>query len=37
MGRGLRHFYEEGAQLVPELPDRDTTYRDRIMLLLDDE
>lgn len=37
MARGLRHFYEEGAQLVPELPDRDTTYRDRILLLLDDE
>ncbi len=37
MARGLRHFYEEGAQLVPELPDRDTTYRDRIMLLLEDE
>jgi replication-associated recombination protein RarA len=34
-GRGLRHFYEQGAQLAPELPDRDLTYRRRIMELLD--
>ena len=33
-GRGLRHFYEEGAQLEPELAGRDTTYRERIMALL---
>lgn len=30
-GRGLRHFYEEGAQVIPELPDRDRTYRARIV------
>ena len=35
-GRGLRHFYEEGAQLEPELAGRDTTYRERIMALLDE-
>ena len=35
MGRGARHFYEQGAQLVPELPDRETTYRDRIQALLE--
>ena len=35
LGRGARHFCEQGAQLVPELPDRDTTYRDRIMKMLD--
>jgi replication-associated recombination protein RarA len=34
-GRGLRHFYEQGAQLAPELPERDLTYRRRIMALLD--
>lgn len=37
MGRGPQHFYEHGAQLVPELPDRDTTYRDRVLRLLDEE
>ena len=35
MGRGERHFYEQGARLVPELPCRDTTYRDRIFALLE--
>ena len=34
-GRGIRHFYEKGAQLVPELPNRDVTYRRRIMEMLD--
>jgi replication-associated recombination protein RarA len=36
MGRGKRHFFEEGAKLEPELPDRDLTYRQRIMKMLDD-
>ncbi|MBX3011735.1 MAG: hypothetical protein KF832_09505 [Caldilineaceae bacterium] len=35
-GRGIRYFYEEGAKLEPELANRDTTYRDRIMALLDE-
>ncbi len=35
-GRGLRHFLEEGAQVAPELPGRDTTYRERILALLVD-
>jgi len=35
-GRGKRHFYEEGAKLSPELPDREMTYRQRLMALLDD-
>jgi replication-associated recombination protein RarA len=35
IGRGRRHFLEEGAKLVPELPDRDLTYRRRIMEMLD--
>ena len=34
MGRGRRHFFEEAAQLYPELPDRDLTYRARIMEML---
>ncbi len=36
-GRGKRHFYEQGAKLSPELPDRDLTYRQRIMEMLDQE
>jgi replication-associated recombination protein RarA len=35
MGRGRRHFFEEAAKLDPELPDRDLTYRQRIMEMLD--
>lgn len=35
MGRGPRHFWEEGSQLSPELTDRDTTYRQRMMDLLE--
>jgi replication-associated recombination protein RarA len=35
MGRGVRHFLEEGAKLIPELPGRDVTYRQRILELLD--
>ena len=34
-GRGLRHFYEEGARLEPELANHDLTYRQRIMDALD--
>ena len=36
MGRGLPHFLEQGAKLSPELGDRDTTYRQRILELLDE-
>ena len=36
MGRGVRHFLEEGARLFPELSERDTTYRQRILELLDE-
>ncbi len=35
-GRGLRHFLEQGAQVAPELPGRDTTYRERVLALLED-
>jgi hypothetical protein len=34
-GRGIRHFYEEGAKLEPEVPNRDLSYHKRIMVLLD--
>jgi len=35
MGRGVRHFFEVAAKLEPELPDRDMTYRQRIMEMID--
>ena len=35
MGRGKRHFWEEGAKLYPELPERDKTYRERMLAILD--
>ncbi len=31
MGRGLRHFLETGAQVSPELADREMQYRERLM------
>ena len=34
MGRDIQHFVEEAAKLDPELPDRETTYRDRLIALL---
>lgn len=34
MGRGLRHFFEIGAQLHPHSPTADRTYHERIMALL---
>ena len=35
LGRGDSHFWEVGTQLNPELPDRDLTYRNRVLSLLD--
>lgn len=35
LGRDRRHFFEVGAQLHPELPGRDLTYRERIQAMLD--
>jgi hypothetical protein len=35
MGRGRQHFWEEGAKVVPELPQRDTTYRQKMLALLE--
>lgn len=34
-GRGRRHFFEEASLIVPELPNRDRTYLERIMKMLD--
>jgi replication-associated recombination protein RarA len=36
MGRGLRHFFEVGAHLNHEDPDRDLKYRKRIFEILDE-
>lgn len=35
-GRGRRHFFEEAAKIIPELPNRDLTYRNRIMKMLEE-
>ena len=35
LGRGLRHFYEEGAIVSPEKEDREVVYRERLLKLLD--
>lgn len=34
MGRGPLHFWEIAAQLSPEDPDRDRTYRERMLAIL---
>ena len=34
-GRGRRHFFEEASRTNPEIPDRDRTYLDRLMKMLD--
>ena len=34
-GRGRRHFFEEASRTIPELQDRDRTYLERIMKMLD--
>jgi replication-associated recombination protein RarA len=35
MGRGRRHFFEEASRTHPEVSDRDRTYLERIMNMLD--
>jgi replication-associated recombination protein RarA len=35
MGRGFRHWFTAGARVENELPDRDQTYRSRILELLE--
>lgn len=34
-GRGRRHFFEEASRIIPEVMDRDRTYLERIMKMLD--
>ncbi len=34
MGRGLDHFWKEGARISPEKADRDRTYYDRMQALI---
>ena len=34
-GRGRRHFFEEASRTNPEVEDRDRTYLDRIMKMLE--
>ncbi len=34
-GRGRRHFFEEASKISPELLDRDKTYRNRLLKMLD--
>lgn len=34
MGHGMQHFFEIGTQLSPELPNRDLTYRQRVIEIL---
>lgn len=37
MGRGLSHFLDEGAQVVPELPDRNRHWRQELLERLGSE
>src|SRR5262245_48714897 len=34
-GRGRRHFFEEASRVIPEVSDRDRTYLERIMTMLE--
>jgi replication-associated recombination protein RarA len=34
-GRGRRHFFEEASRISPEVPDRDRTYLERILKMLE--
>lgn len=34
-GRGRRHFFQEASRIQPEVSDRDRTYLDRILKMLD--
>ena len=36
MGRDYAHFLHEASRVEPELPDRDTTYLDRLKALVND-
>ena len=34
-GRGRRHFFEEASRVIPEAQERDRTYLDRVLKMLD--
>jgi len=34
MGRGYAHWFEDGAEVANEIPNRDLTYRNRIHQIL---
>ncbi len=34
-GRGRRHFFEEASKTAPEMPERDKTYLERILKMLE--
>ncbi len=34
MGRGKQHFWNEGAKISPDLPNRETKYRDRMLEMI---
>lgn len=34
-GRGKKHFFTEGAKISPELPDRDRSYLEKILSMLE--
>lgn len=34
--RGRRHFFEEASKTIPEMPERDKTYLERIFKMLDE-
>ncbi len=36
MGHGVRHFLEHGAQISPEWAERDTTYREKLLKVIQD-
>jgi replication-associated recombination protein RarA len=34
MGRGMEHFLAEASKVAPEMPGRDTTYRERLLTMV---
>jgi replication-associated recombination protein RarA len=36
MGRGFQHFLQEGSRVSPELPGRDTSYREKLLALMEE-
>jgi replication-associated recombination protein RarA len=37
MGRDYAHFLKEASKVAPEIPDRDTTYLDRLLAALNEQ